>query len=72
MKNLFKKESNSGFWIAAGLTGLVAAGTAAWYFLKRAAAPQVNEHALDYLKPAPPLHKKKTDLHDLHAIAAVN
>ncbi len=69
MKNPFIKQSNSGLWIAAAITGAVAAGAAAWYYIKRAAKPLHEEHALDYLKPAPALHKKKTDVHDLHTIA---
>jgi len=71
MKNPFVKENNSGAWIAAAATGLIAAGAAAWYLVKRVSAkPHADEHALDYLQPAPLLHKKKTDVHDLHAIVA--
>ena len=58
-------------WIAAAVTGVVAAGAAAWYYIKHAATkPQPDEHALDYLNPEPPLRKKKTDVRDLHTIMA--
>jgi hypothetical protein len=72
MKNPFAKENNSGAWIAAAATGLIAAGTAAWYYIKRNAAARKAdaEQATEYMKPAPLLHKKRTDLHDLHTIAA--
>jgi hypothetical protein len=70
MKNPFIKESNGGVWIAAAVAGLVASGAIAWYAIKRATGKtEVDEHALDYLQPAPLLHKKKTNLHDLHVIA---
>jgi hypothetical protein len=74
MKNPFIKESNNtGLLIAGAVTGVIAAGAAAWYYIKRATGkPEHNEHALDYLQPAPVLHKKKTDLHDLHTIASGN
>lgn len=71
MKNPFVKENNSGVLIAAAVTGILAAGATAWYYIKRAAANKTHdEHATDYLKPVPLLHKKKTDLHDLHTIAS--
>lgn len=70
MKNPFVRENNSGAWIAAAATGLIAAGVAAWYLVRRTTnKPENTEHALDYLQPAPLIHKKKTDLHDLHTIA---
>jgi len=71
MKNPFIKQNNNGLWIAAAATGIVAAGAAAWlYFKRKASRSGHNEHALDYLSPEPMLHKKKTDVSDLHVIAA--
>lgn len=71
MKNPFVKENNVGLWIAGAVTGLLtAAGAAAWYFIRKGKAEaEHDEHATDYLKPKPGLHKKKTDPHDLHVIA---
>ena len=71
MKNPFKKQNDSSFWIAAAVTGVIAAGTIAWIFLVRTIAePTADEHAMDYLKPKPGKHRKTTDLHDLHTIGA--
>jgi hypothetical protein len=70
MKNPFIKESNSGLWIAAAVTGVLTAGAMAWLYLKRrATAPAEEEHVPDYLQPAPAKHKK-TDINDLHTIVA--
>ena len=72
MKNPFIKENDSGFWIAAAVSGAIAAGTIAWiYFTRTIAEPEPDENATDYLKPRSGKHRKTTDLHDLHTIAAV-
>jgi len=69
MKNPFIKNDNSSVWIAAAVTGALAAGTAAWYYIKRTATRKVHdEHTTDYLKPAPLPHKK-SDVEELHTIA---
>lgn len=69
MKNPFIKENNNGLWIAAAITGAIAAGTLAWFYIKRATgAPKPDLPANDYLKPKPGKHKKTTDLHELHTI----
>ena len=75
MKNPFKEEDHTTLWIAAALTGALAAGAGVWFYLrgKRAAADEAYrlEHARDYL--AEKQHKKqkhKTDVHDLAAIVS--
>lgn len=71
MKNPFVKSNNSSVWVAAA-TGLIAAGAATWYYIKRKAIARKAhaEQATAYLKPEPLLHKKKTDVQDLHTIVA--
>jgi len=71
MKNPFKE--NNVLWIAAAITSVIAAGAAVWYAMKQASPKMEHEeHTTDYLQTKPRLHKKKTDLHDLHAIAGNN
>jgi hypothetical protein len=74
MRNPFVKEGYRGVWIAAAATGLLAAGAGAWYYIKQKAASRKKhfEEATAYLKPAPLLAKKKTDLHELYTIMPVN
>lgn len=73
MKNPFKKEKHSDFWLAGVVTGaLVAAAGILFYLQRKRAAEQEayrKEHAQDYLEDMHP-HKPKlrTDLHELHTI----
>lgn len=73
MKNLFRKEDNTGLWIAAALTGVLAAGAGIWFYVrgKRAAQDEAYrlEHAQDYLQGKHKKKKKhKTDVKDLSEV----
>jgi uncharacterized protein HemX len=73
MKNLFRKEHHTGLWIAAAVTGALAAGAGIWFYLrgKRAAQEEAYrlEHAQDYLQSKHQKKKKhKTDVKDLAAV----
>ncbi|MDR6945088.1 hypothetical protein [Mucilaginibacter pocheonensis] len=71
MKNPFKKEDHTWLWIAASITGALAAGAGIWFYLhgKRVATMTAyhKEHAQDYLNTKRSKKKKKqrTDLHEL-------
>lgn len=72
MKNPFVKEDNTALWIAAAVTGALAAGAGIWFYLhgKRTGALEEQlDNAQDYLeKKHKKLKKHKTDLHDLEDI----
>jgi len=76
MKNPFIKESNNGGLIAGIIMGAAAAGTGIYFYLKKRkalaeAAAYAKEHANDYLQDkVHAIKKHKTDLHELHSIAA--
>lgn len=73
MKNPFLKEDHTALWIAAAVTGGLAACAGIWFYLhgKQAAAVEAElEYAQDYLKDKFSKKKKKikTDLHELEDI----
>jgi uncharacterized protein HemX len=61
MKKILAEEDHAGLWIAAAITGALAAGAGIWFYLrgKRAAEAEAyrHEHAQDYLHDKQ--HKKK-------------
>jgi uncharacterized protein HemX len=70
MKNPFAQKNNTGLWIAAAITGALAAGVGVWFYLqgKRSAEADASqpEHPQDYLEVKHPKKKKhKTDVHKL-------
>jgi hypothetical protein len=73
MKNLFKQEDHTGLWLAAAITGALAAGAGIWFYLrgKRAAEQDVYRlgHVQDYLtKKSEKKIIHKSDINDLAAI----
>jgi hypothetical protein len=75
MKNPFIKEDHTGLWIAAAITGALAAVAGIWFYLhgKRAAALENyrQENAQDHLNAKQAKKKKKkhkTDSHELETI----
>jgi hypothetical protein len=70
MKKLFVKEDNTGLWVAAAISGAIAAGVGIWFYIrgKRAAELEAERlaHAQDYLGERRPKKKKhKTDISEL-------
>ena len=75
MKNPFIKENNSGMWIAGLGIGLVAAGAAAYYWVKNKSQSEEmfnsNHHATDYLTNRNGgMKKHKSDISELAPIAS--
>jgi hypothetical protein len=71
MDLLFRKQNNTGAWIAAGI-GVVAAaaGTLAWFFLRNRRDESNNDHHdPDYMQHRAGRPKKhKSDVSELHTI----
>ncbi len=70
MKNPFIKQNNTGMWIAGLGIGLVAAGAAAYYWVKNSgeteAITEGRPHETDYLANRNGAMKKhKSDINDL-------
>lgn len=70
MKNPFNKKDNTMLYIAAAITGALAAGAGIWFYLrgKRAAEAEAYrlDHAQDYLRAKKKIMKKhKTDISKL-------
>jgi len=73
MKNPFIKENNSGMWIAGLGIGIIAAGAAAYYWVKNngetEAITEGRPHANDYLiNRSGKMKKHKSDVNDLAEI----
>ena len=75
MKNPFVKQNNTGMWIAGLGIGLVAAGAAAYYWVKNIGESEVSTegrpHATDYLANRTGGTKKhKSDISELAHMAS--
>lgn len=75
MKNPFIRENNTGMWIAGLGIGLVAAGAAAYYWVKNSGETEaINEerpHSTDYLANRHGNMKKhKSDVSELAQMAS--
>ncbi|SCW87271.1 MULTISPECIES: hypothetical protein [unclassified Mucilaginibacter] len=70
MKNLFAQKNNTGLWITAGITGVLAAGAGIWFYFRGKKSDETagsqQEHVQDYLEAKHPKKKKhKTDVDEL-------
>ncbi len=75
MKNLFVKHNNTGMWIAGLGIGLVAAGAAAYYWVKNSGESEAmiegRPHPTDYLANRNGSMKKhKSDVSELAQMAS--